>query len=256
VRTAILSNRSLAKWALGYPEAARSDIDKAISDAREIAQAATLMYALGHAPLTYLHCGDYAKANAIADELITLADEKGAMLWKASGMAHQGLLFALTGKTSNAIRMITSGINAWRSTGATVWIPVWSMWLARAYANLGQFDEARRCLGETIAAVQTTKERLWEAEANRIAGEIALLSPEQDRAAAEGYFERALAVARQQQAKSWELRVATSMARLKRDQGKRDEARELLGPIYGWFTEGFDTCDLKEAKTLLDELHA
>jgi predicted ATPase len=254
VECAILSNRSLAKWALGYPEAARSDIDKAIGDAREIAQAATLMYTLGHAPLTYLHCGDYAKANAIADELITLADEKGAMLWKASGMAHQGLLFALTGKTSNAIRMITSGINAWRSTGATVWIPVWSMWLAGAYANLGQFDEARRCLGETIAAVQTTKERLWEAEANRIAGEIALLSPEQDRAAAEGYFERALTVAGDQRAKSWELRTAMSMARLWRDQGKPQQARELLAPVYGWFTEGFDTRDLKDAKALLEQL--
>jgi predicted ATPase len=104
--------------------------------------------------------------------------------------------------------------------------------------------------------VETTKERLWEAEINRIAGEAVLKSPEPDEAQAETYFERALAVARAQQAKSWELRAAMSMARLWRDQGKRDEARDLLAPVYGWFTEGFDTLDLKEAKVLLDELAA
>jgi predicted ATPase len=103
-------------------------------------------------------------------------------------------------------------------------------------------------------AVETTKERMWEAEVNRMAGEIALKSPEPHAVKAEAYFERALAVARQQQAKSWELRAATSMARLWRDRGKRDEARDLLAPIYGWFTEGFDTLDLKQAKALLDVL--
>ena len=107
-----------------------------------------------------------------------------------------------------------------------------------------------------MTAVETTKETWCEAEVNRIAGEIALKSPEPDAAKAEAYFERALAVARQQQAKSWELRAAMSMARLWRDQGKREEARELLAPVYGWFTEGFDTLDLKEAKVLLDELAA
>jgi predicted ATPase len=104
--------------------------------------------------------------------------------------------------------------------------------------------------------METTKERWFEAEVNRLAGEIALRSPEPDAAKAASYIDHALAVARQQQAKSWELRAAMSMARLWRDQGKRDEARELLAPVYGWFTEGFDTRDLKEAKALLDGLHA
>jgi len=102
--------------------------------------------------------------------------------------------------------------------------------------------------------VETAKERWCEAEVNRIAGEIALLSPKPDVAKAEAYFERALAVAREQQAKSWELRAVMSMARLWRDQGRRDEARDLVAPVYGWFTEGFDTLDLKEAKALLDAL--
>jgi predicted ATPase len=128
--------------------------------------------------------------------------------------------------------------------------------LAKAYAELGQFDHARRCNGEAMTAIETTKQSWCEAEVNRIAGEIALKSPERDGAKAQAYFERALAVARAQQAKSWELRAAMSMARLWRDQGKRDEARELLAPLYGWFTEGFDTLDLKEAKALLDELSA
>jgi predicted ATPase len=107
-----------------------------------------------------------------------------------------------------------------------------------------------------MTAMETTKERWCEAEVNRNAGEIALKSPELDSARAQAYFERALAVARAQQAKSWELRAAMSMARLWRDQNKRDAARDLLAPVYGWFTEGFDTLDLKEAKALLDELRA
>jgi predicted ATPase len=109
-------------------------------------------------------------------------------------------------------------------------------------------------MSEAMIAIETTKERLFEAEAYRMAGEVALLSSETTKA--DDYFDRALAVARKQQAKFWELRAAMSMARLWRNQGKRDEARELLAPIYGWFTEGFDTRDLKEAKALLDELAA
>jgi predicted ATPase len=105
-----------------------------------------------------------------------------------------------------------------------------------------------------MAAVETTKEKWIEAEIHRSFGEIALKSPEHDAAKAQANFDRALAVARQQQAKSWELRAAMSMARLWRDQGKRDEARDLLAPVYGWFTEGFGTLDLKEAKALLEEL--
>ena len=129
-------------------------------------------------------------------------------------------------------------------------------YLASAYAKVGQFEEAWRCISEAITAVETTKEGWYEAEVNRVAGEVALKMPEPDAAKAEAYFERALAVARQQQAKSWEVRAAMSMARLWRDQGKPHQARDLLAPMYGWFTEGFDTRDLKEAKALLDELAA
>ena len=120
----------------------------------------------------------------------------------------------------------------------------------------GQFGDAWRCIGEAMATVETTGEIWYEAELHRMAGEIAVLSPELEAAKAQAYFERALAVAREQQAKSWELRATMSMARLWRDQGKPQQARELLAPVYGWFTEGFDTRDLKEAKALLNELAA
>jgi predicted ATPase len=152
--------------------------------------------------------------------------------------------------------MLSSGIAAFRSTGAAVGTPWLLSYLARAHAALGQCDDAWRCAGEAMTKAEATRERCTDAEIHRTAGEIALLSPEPDAAKAETYFGRALAIARTQQAKSWELRAATSLARLRRDQGKRDEARDLLAPVYGWFTEGFDTRDLKEAKALLDELHA
>jgi predicted ATPase len=135
-----------------------------------------------------------------------------------------------------------------------LFIPWYLSNLSRAYEELGQFDDARRCICEAMTAVETTKERWYEAEVNRVAGEIAFKSPQLDVTEAEVYFHRALAVARRQQAKFWELRAAMSMARLWRDQGKREEARDLLAPVYGWFTEGFDTLDLKEAKALLHEL--
>jgi predicted ATPase len=133
-------------------------------------------------------------------------------------------------------------------------LPWYESCLAKAYAELGQFVDAWRCVGEATRAVEATKERMFEPEVYRIAGEVALKSPEPDVAKAQAYFERALAVARQQQAKSWEVRAAMSMARLWRNQGKRDEALNLLAPVYNWFTEGFDSLDLKEAKTLLDDL--
>jgi predicted ATPase len=145
-------------------------------------------------------------------------------------------------------------VTAQRSTGATVLISSYLSLLARAYADLGRFDDAWRYIDEAMTAIETTKETMFEAEIRRIAGEIALRSPEHDSAKAEAYFERALTIARQQRAKSYELRAAMSMARLWRDQGKQDRARKLLAPVYGWFTEGFDTLDLKQAKALLDEL--
>jgi class 3 adenylate cyclase/predicted ATPase len=254
VGVAALSYRSWALWLLGYPEAALRDADDALKKAREIGQAASLMYALNHTTISYTLCGNHAEAASQAQELFALAEEKGAFFWKAAGMMRRGSVLALTGKASDANEMLISGITAYRSTGATGFLPLFLPQLARAHAELG-LKEAWRCIGEAMTAVETAKEKWCEAEAHRVAGEISLKSPEPDVAKAQAYFERALSVARAQQAKSWELRAAMSMARLWRDQGKRDEARDILAPIYGWFIEGFDTLDLKEAKALLNELH-
>jgi predicted ATPase len=254
LRVSILSLRSWDLWSLGYPEAALADAAQALKDAREVGQATSLMFALGFPSATLIHCGDYATATKHCDELIALADEKGALYWKAMGMLHRGSALALTGRATDALHTMISGINAWRSTGATVLMPLWLSDLAITYAHLGQFDHARRCIGEAMKTIETTRERYYDAEVNRVTGEIALMPPKRDTAKAQEYFERALAVSRQQQAKSWELRAAMSRARLWRDQGKPQQARELLAPVYGWFTEGFDTLDLKEAKALLEEL--
>ena len=248
--------RALNLWLLGYPEAAQADIDDAVKEAREIGQAANLMLALGISNYTHVVCGNAVAANALADELVVLADEKGALLRKAEGVFQKGCALALTGKDAEAVQVITSGITAWRATGATCWTPLHMSFLANAYARLGQFDDARRCIGEAMAASEATGESWCDADIHRIAGDIVVLSGELDMAKAEAYFERALTVARGQQAKSFELRAASALARLWRDQGKRGEARDLLAAVYGWFTEGFDTIDLRDAKKLLDELDA
>ena len=253
-RVAVLSFRALASWVLGYPQAAVADADDALKHARDIGQAATVILALAFGGLTNIQCRDYATATVRLDELVASATEKGALFWKAAGMMEQGCVLALTGKAKEAVRIVTSGITAFRSTGATLWMPFWLSNLARAHAELGQFDDAWRCIGEAVTAVETTKETLFEADIHRTAGEIELLSPRPDVAKAQAYFERALEIARAQQARSFELRAATSLARLWRDQGRRARAHDLLAPIYGWFTEGFDTLDLKDAKALLDGL--
>jgi tetratricopeptide (TPR) repeat protein len=252
----LLSVRSGCVWQLGYTAASRNDAELAVKNARETGRAATLMYSLLYSVVNHLRCGNYVAAHTQVDELVALADERGAPYWKALGTAVRGWLFTETGKASDAVSAITSGITSLRSTGALLYEP-WHLWyLAMAYAELGQPDDARRCIDDAIDKVERSKEKWCEAEVNRIAGEIALKTPEPDAPKAEAYFNRALGVARKQQAKSWELRAAMSMARLRRDQGKVQQAREVLAPVYGWFTEGHDTRDLKEAKALLNELHA
>ena len=251
----VLSRRSQALWLLGYPEAALVDAERALTHAREINHAASLMYTLSHGLLARYQSGNYVNATEISNELVALAEDKGTLFWKASGMMHQGCVCAMSGQPVDAVRMITSGLAGRELLGATLFAPFFLSYLARAYAELGNFEDALHSIGEAITTVEATRESWCEAEVQRIAGEITLLSPEPNGGeAAEVYFERALAVARQQQAKSWELRSAMSMARLWSDQGKEKQARDLLAPIYGWFTQGFDTRDLKEAKALLDAL--
>ena len=253
-RVAILEWRSRTLWILGYPDAARTDVEISFGNAREIGNAATLMHALAHSTVTLILCGAYAEASAGARELFALAKDKGSGYWKANGLLWQGCLSALTGNASEAIEVLLSGIAEYRATKATIYIPFALSHLARAYSEMGRHQEARDAINTAIVLMEETQERWCEAELNRIAAEITLLPASPDVTKAKAYLERAISVARQQEAKSWELRAAMSLARLWRDQGQPQQARDLLAPVYGWFTEGFDTRDLKEARALLEEL--
>jgi DNA-binding winged helix-turn-helix (wHTH) protein/predicted ATPase len=253
VGAATLTFRPLALWLLGYPKKALVETERAITAARKIDHVPTLLLALSCTAFTHICCREAAVAAAHLDECIALAPEK-VPYYKMLGGAQRGCVFAQTGKAADAVQAISAEIAGLRAIGAPTWGTAWLSHLALAYTTLGKLDDARRCIGEAMRVVEATKEGWYQAEIHRIAGEIALKSPEPVAPKAQEYFEYALAVARQQQAKSWELRATMSLARLWRNQGKMQQARELLSPLYGWFTEGFDTQDLKEAKALLDEL--
>ena len=251
-----LSQRSMALWFLGYPGAALAGANQFLKEARQIDQIGTLFNALNFSFVVHFLCGAHPTADALANELFTLADERDAGIWKPAGLAYRGWILAGVGRASEEVQLMTSALAALQATGTTLFTPVSLSLTAKCYADLGQLDDAGRSVDEATTVIERTKETWFEADVYRIAGEIALKSPQPDVARAEACFERALTVARQQQAKSWELRASMSLARLWRDQGKVREARELLAPVYGWFTEGFDTLDLKEAKALLEELAA
>jgi predicted ATPase len=255
VGVATLTFRPLALWLLGYPKTALTETDRAIGAAREADHMPTLLFALACTALIHTCCRDHAAAVMHQEECIVLAQGK-VPFFKMFAAAQRGCISAQTGKAADAIQAISAEIAGLRAIRATTYGTYLLAHLAWAYAALGKFDDAWRCIDEAMTEIETTKERWYQAEINRVGGEIALKSPEPNAAKAEAYFEHALAVARAQQAKSWELRAAMSMARLWRDQGKVSEARELLAPVYGWFTEGFETRDLKEAKALLGELEA
>ena len=252
VRMTASSWRALASWMLGYPDAASTDIENALKDARDMEHAATSMFALSHTALARVLCRDRAAARVLADQLVALAEAKGSLYWKSYGMMLQGWILADGGNASDALPLTVGATTAIRSTGAMAYAPWYLTNLAHAYAQVGEFEEARRRIAEATTAAETTGERWCESDIHRTAGEVALMSSDPTMESAVAHFERALSVARLQKAKSFELRAALAMARLWRDQGKPAEARELLAPIYGWFTEGYETLDLKEARALLD----
>ena len=253
-RAASMAHRSVVLWWLGFPEAALVDAERALKDARAIGHAVTLMVALTSVAWAHLWRRDYATARAVLAELVSLANETRASYYNSAGVLVRSFVLAMAKEGADHVNAIASAWHAYQATGATLWAPAQRSYLAMAYADVGKFDDARKCAGEAIALAEDTKERWTEPEVHRIAGEIKSLSPERDITRAEGHFRRALEIARAQQARSLELRAATSLAQLWRDQGRRQEADDLLRPAFYWFTEGFDTLDLKEAKALLDEL--
>ncbi|MBV9287694.1 MAG: AAA family ATPase [Hyphomicrobiales bacterium] len=249
-----LADRAVCLWLLGYPDAALKDCEQALLGARESGNFASFAHTVPATAFVQLGCGRYDLTIALADELEGLSRERDLALFASSGKLIRGSVAARTGSALVAAELITTAEAVLRNAGTTVWTPETKTSLAIAHARLGRFDLARQNIRDALDHIERTKETMCEADVHRTAGEIALLSPDRDTAGAHLCFWRALDIARAQQARSWELRAATSLALLWRDQGKRQEAHDLLAPVYGWFTEGFGTKDLKEAKALLEEL--
>ncbi|MFL5280701.1 MAG: hypothetical protein ACJ8AW_06800 [Rhodopila sp.] len=187
------------------------------------------------------------------EEVVALSTEYAFPHYLGFALACQGRLLLARELAQEGLALITQGLAELRARGGVASTPILFTWLAEAHGLLGQAAEARNCLAEAARVVETTEERVFEAELlHRISGD--LMAAAGDRSAAEQHYRQAIAVAERQSAKLFQLRASTSLARLWRDQGRRMEARDLLAPIYGWFTEGFDAPVLKEAKALLDEL--
>jgi len=167
---------------------------------------------------------------------------------------YRGWAWAEQGQIEEGIEQIRQGLAAYQATGAEVAVPYFLARLAEAYGKVGQVGEGLALLDEALTVVDKTGERWWEAELHRLKGELLLWQAVPDEHQAEACFQQALSVARRQEAKALELRAAMSLSRLWQQQAKCKEAHDLLAPIYGWFTEGFDTADLQEAKALLKEL--
>jgi predicted ATPase len=189
-----------------------------------------------------------------AEALVTLSNQQGFAQWMAGGTMMCGWALTVQGQAGEGMAQMHHGLAAWRAMGIEAGLPYWLAMLAEAYGSTGQVQAGRRVLAEALTLVDTTEERWWEAELHRLTGELLLALSADNAAAAETCFRQALAVARRQQAKSLELRAAMSLSRLWPQQGKRAEAYQLLAETYGWFTEGFDTIDLQEARALLEEL--
>jgi predicted ATPase len=236
---------------LGCIDQARARINEALSEARQLQHAHTLTQVLTRA------CGVEWVANSPhqvqqrAADALTLSVEHSFPHWLGWGMIYSGWSLTTLGQAQEGVTLLTKGLSVHRAAGSLLSTPPALMMLAEAHAKLGRPAESLDSLGKAVQVIEATDERYIEAELHRLRGD--LLGAMGDRAAAEQSYHRALAVAERQSAKLFELRAATGLARLWRDQGKRTEARDLLAPVYGWFTEGFDTPVLQEAKALLDE---
>jgi predicted ATPase len=238
---------------LGHVDQSHFRRDEALAEARRLS------------PFTLVHTlclawyGNWAERGETtpamlrsADEVLAIAGEQGFMLWVGFGNVMRGWCLSTMGRTAEGIALLQKGLATCRAAGASLAIPFFLTMLAEAYRIASQPQQGLGRLAEAAKLVETTHERWAEAEIHRLRGTLLLSICEH--AAAEASFRQALSVAREQEAKFWELRAATSLARLWCDQDRHIEARDLLAPVYGWFTEGFDTPVLQDAKALLDEL--
>jgi predicted ATPase len=241
-------------WCLGYPGQALARIHEALVLAHELSHPLSLAFAQCQAAWVYQCCGDVPAVSQHAEAAVVLATAQGFPLWAAQGTSMRGWALAMQGQGEAGLAQLRQGIAAWRATGAALNVQYYCTVLADVCDHLGHPAEGRQVLAEAHALGERHEERVWEAEVCRLRGVVLLRQPGTPQAEAETWLQRALDVARRQEAKSLELRAAMSLSRLWHQQGKRQEAHALLAEVYGWFTEGFDTADLQEAKALLEEL--
>jgi TOMM system kinase/cyclase fusion protein len=245
---------AFALWVLGYPDQALERSQDALTLARALAHPQSWASAAAHVAMFHSLRREWQAAQELAEAGMALAREQGFPLWLAWGTIQWGWALAEQGHIEAGIAQMRQGLAAWRATGTELIRPYFLGLLAEAYQKGGQTAAGLGAIDEALALVQQHQETFCEAELYRLKGELLLSLSAGHAAEAEACFHSALDIARRQSANSWELRTTMSLARLWQCQGKRTEARELLAPVYGWFTEGFDTADLQEAKALLEEL--
>jgi DNA-binding winged helix-turn-helix (wHTH) protein/predicted ATPase len=268
---ACLTNMSWALWLLGYPDQAQQRRDAALALAERLSHPFSTVFALVEVLVLQGWLRETGATLAWAEQLIALCQAHGFGMWEVAGVMFHGSTLIRHGHVTAGLAQLQQGLTAYRATGAGIFVPYFLSLVAEAYSENGQVNAALQTLMEALVGVEQTGERIWEAELHRLQGELILQSGgynlqsgdnrplfliSNSRVVVEATrcFHRAIEIARQQQAKSLELRALLSLARLYWQQGKAAEAWALLAPIYGWFTEGFDTADLQEASTLLNEL--
>jgi DNA-binding winged helix-turn-helix (wHTH) protein/predicted ATPase len=241
-------------FCLGFPDQALAQSKKAIAGARKLPHPPTLAMSLGMEALLLSIIGDDIGLEQRADDLVAVATDQGFPFYRATAAIFRGWVKANNTDVTGGLSLLRAGSSAYCATGATAWMPWYIALLAGAYEIAGQIEEGAARLDQALQLVEKTGERWFAAELDRQRGRLLLRQGHPE--AAEKLYRKALGIAREQEAKLWELRAAASLARLWRDQGRRAAARDLLAPVYGWFTEGLATPDLKEAGALLDELDA
>ena len=245
---------ALTLWLLGYPDQALARAHDALALAHELSHPYSLAIARCYTAFVPQFRRDMPAVHEHAEAAVALSTEQGFPLYVAVSTSLRGWALAMQGQGEEGMAQVRQGIAAWRATGAATFVPYLCTLLAEVCAHLGYTEDGLQTLAEAHTLVEQHEERYWEAEVSRLRGVLLLRQTMTQQAEAEIWLRWALDTARRQQAKSLELRAAMSLARLWQQQGKRAAARDLVGPIYGWFTEGFDTADLQEARALLDAL--
>jgi predicted ATPase len=240
-------------WLLGYPDQASQRSQAALRLAHQLPQSLSLAFTLGNDADLHIFRRELDVAHAQTSAALALEIEQGNLLGMAIGSIRQGWLLAMQDDPEEGIVKLRQGIAGWKAVGAVLHRPLFLQMLAEAYAKAGQIEAGLAAVDEALATATANNDHFWDADIHRLHGEL-LLAAGRMADQAEAALQQALRVARQQKAKILELRAAMSLARLWQQQERVAEAQQLLAEIYGWFTEGFDTVDLKVAKALLDEL--